>query len=153
MGKMLSEVEWSYIAGLIDADGAIMALIERHKEKRFGFRVRIEIKLTQKQPEILNWFKEKLQTGSVRKNRTTFDWLTRDQKEISRLLTLLYPFLRIKKEQAKLALEIINTPVKTKKDLLEKTHLADSLSLVNPRSRNRRKNFAVMVEDCISPND
>ena len=46
MGKILSEVERAYLAGLIDGDGGIMALIEHHKEKKFRFRVRIEMRLT-----------------------------------------------------------------------------------------------------------
>ena len=41
VGKDATEVERAYLAGLIDADGAIMAVIERHKETKFRFRVRI----------------------------------------------------------------------------------------------------------------
>ena len=78
MGKVLSEVQRAYIAGLIDADGAIMALIEHHTEKKFKFRVRIEVKLSQKEPFILNWLKDELGIGNVKRNRTTSDWLTRD---------------------------------------------------------------------------
>ena len=153
MGKMISEVERAYIAGLIDADGAIMALIERHQEKKFGFRVRIQVKLTQKDPFILRWIKDKLKIGNVRSNRTTFDWLTRDQNEISRLLKLLQKFLIIKKKQAEMALQILATPIDSKKDLLKAARLADTLSFSNPRSKNRRKNFATKIEEIISPND
>ena len=145
MGKMISEVKRSYIAGLIDADGAIMALIERHQEKNFGFRVRVEVKLTQKQADILHWVQAQLGVGRVRRNRTTYDWITRDQKDISRLLGLLYPFLRVKKKQAAMALKIIDSSIKTKSDLVKIARLADALSLGNPRSRNRRKNFAAMI--------
>ena len=153
MVKMLSEVQRAYIAGLIDADGAIMALIERHPQKRFKFRVRVEMKLTQKQTPILRWLKSKLALGSIKKNRTTFDWLTRDQQEIQSLLTSLLPFLKVKRRQAEIALRIIATSVNSKKDLLKVARLADALSINNPRSRNRRKNFAAMVEDSIYPND
>jgi len=41
VGKKCSEVEKAYIAGFLDADGAIMAFIEPHREKRFGFCVRV----------------------------------------------------------------------------------------------------------------
>jgi hypothetical protein len=92
VGKILSKVERAYISGLIDADGAIMALIEHHSEKRFKFRVRIEMRLTQKEPHILKWIRRKLLIGKVRTNRTTFDWLTRDQKEIYKLLKFYSPF-------------------------------------------------------------
>jgi hypothetical protein len=150
---MLSEVIRAYIAGLIDADGAIMALIERHQEKKFGFRVRIEVKLTQKNPDILRWMQSTLMIGGIKRNRTTFDWLTRDQKQISFLLRLLHPFLRIKKKQAEMALEIIDAPINSQQDLLKNARLADTLSLGNPRSKNRRKNFAAKIQENISPND
>ena len=153
VGKMISEVDCAYIAGLIDADGAIMALIERHREKKFGFRVRIEVKLTQKDPFILKWINSKSGIGGVRQNRTTFDWLTRDQKEILTFLNSLLPFLKIKKRQAELALRIIMTKVNSKKDLLKVAQLADTLSASNPRSKNRRVNFATKIEEIISPND
>lgn len=48
VGKGCSEVDRAYIAGLFDCDGAIMASIESHKEKKYGFRVRVILKLTQK---------------------------------------------------------------------------------------------------------
>ena len=48
MGRILSEADRAYLAGLIDADGAIMASIEKHREKKFGFRVRVTLKITQK---------------------------------------------------------------------------------------------------------
>jgi len=153
VGKVLSEVERAYIAGLIDADGAIMALIEHHKEKRFRFRVRIELKVTQKQTNILDWLQKVTGLGRVRKNRTTFDWLTRNQDEIYDFLKQLLPYLKIKSEQAKFALMIISRKVHSEENLLEIARLADTLSTFNPRSRNRRKNFATMIEESISPND
>ena len=73
VGKGCSEVDRAYLAGLFDCDGAIMATIESHKEKKFGFRVRIILQVTQKKPKILQWIYGMLGVGSVRKNRTTYD--------------------------------------------------------------------------------
>ena len=36
VGKTIPEVHKAYLAGFIDGDGAIMALLERHAAKRFG---------------------------------------------------------------------------------------------------------------------
>ena len=47
VGKISNEAGRAYLAGLIDGDGAIMATIEKHSEKKIGFRVRLEIKITQ----------------------------------------------------------------------------------------------------------
>ena len=41
VGKTIPEVNKAYLAGFLDGDGAIMALLERHPAKRFGFRVRV----------------------------------------------------------------------------------------------------------------
>ena len=145
VGKGLSKVERAYLAGLIDADGAIMAIIEPHREKRFRFRVRLIVKLTQKRPDILQWIKQETQLGRVRTNRTTFDWLIRDQNEIRVLLKSLLPFLRIKRKQAEIALKIADISIESKKNLIRVARLADTLSINNPRSRRRRKNFATMI--------
>jgi hypothetical protein len=91
VGKILSEADRAYLAGLIDCDGAIMALIEPHREKKYKFRVRIVIKFSQKKKEILEWLKHRC-GGRIRKNRTTFDWILRDQKTIYYFLNRLLPF-------------------------------------------------------------
>lgn len=84
VGKRCSEVERAYVAGFLDADGAIMAIIERHREKRFGFRIRVMLKITQRDRSILDWMHTKLGVGRVRANRfgdlrQTFDLHILDQ--------------------------------------------------------------------------
>ena len=64
MGKMNSEVDQAYLAGLIDGDGAIMATIEKHSEKKFGFRVRVEVKITQKESNVLSLLVKKYKIES-----------------------------------------------------------------------------------------
>ena len=73
VGKILSAVDRAYAAGFLDADGAIMASIERHHEKKFGFRVRVIIKVTQRDRKILDWFLKKFKNGSIQKNRRAYD--------------------------------------------------------------------------------
>ena len=82
VGKKLSVADRAYSAGFLDADGAIMATIERHKEKKFGFRVRVTLKITQRKKDILDWFLETFGVGYIRKNRTTYDWIVRDQRMV-----------------------------------------------------------------------
>lgn len=158
VGKRCSEVERAYIAGFLDADGAVMALIERHQEKRFGFRVRIALKFTQRDPVILKWIQRKIKIGRVRVNgldtvRQAFDLHILDQKHAHTLLVALLPYIRVKKRQAMHALKIIRHPIKSKNDLLYVARLADTLSQFNVRSKNRRKNFASKIQEHFSPND
>ena len=153
VGKEFAEVERAYIAGFLDADGAIMALIEKHSEKHFGYRVRIAVKITQRDRKILDWFCGKWRKGSVKKNRTAFDWITRDQKIAKVILTVLLPYLKVKKKQAEIALKILNSELRVRSDLIKVARLADALSKFNVRSKNRRKNFATMIQAGTSPND
>lgn len=146
MGKMYIEVDRAYLAGLIDGDGAIMATIERHSEKKFGWRVRIEIKITQKEAVILRFLCRKYQVGNVRVNRTTYDWIIRNQDDARMILGLISPYSLAKKRQIQFAMKILNASVKSKADLVSVARLADALSKHNVRSKDRRKNYAAMIK-------
>ena len=145
VGKNCIEVDRAYLAGLIDADGAIMALIEPHREKKFHFRVRMMIKITQKKKEDLLFLLPMLGIGSIRANRTTHDWILRDQKQISHVLSLIRPYSRMKRRQIDIAHTILRLRIGNRKDLLRAAQLADTLSRFNVRSKNRRKNYATMI--------
>ena len=153
VGKRCSVADRAYCAGLIDGDGAIMALIEPHSEKKFRFRVRIELKITQKHVRDLAFLTNLLGCGSVRKNRTTCDWITRDQKSVLRVLSLIAPYSKMKQRQIHIAIEIIQTPIREFADLKRVARLADALSKFNVRSKLRRKNYATMIQEHFSPND
>jgi hypothetical protein len=158
VGKSCSEVERAYIAGFLDADGAIMAVIEKHKEKRFRFRVRVALKVTQRDREILDWIQCTLRAGIVRANRLgdtrqTFDLHIRDRSDVRKILKMLMPHLRVKIAQARIAIQILDSDIKSKQDLIRIARLADSLSRFNVRSKNRRKNLVSKIQEHLSPND
>ena len=153
VGKECAEVDRAYLAGLIDGDGAIMAIIEPHSEKKFRFRVRIELKVTQKYKEDLFCMEELLGCGKIRTNRTVCDWITRDQQQILRILSYIRPYSRMKRRQIDFAQEIIETPIRKFRDLMRRARLADALSKFNVRSKNRRKNYAAMIKAHPSSND
>ena len=154
MRKISSEVNYAYISGFIDGDGAIMACIEKHAEKKFGFRIRIYIKINQNNYKMLNWCKSVTGMGNIRNVRgNEYEWLVRNQMEARALLPLLVPYLKIKKRQATLAMRILKAKIKSTKKLLKIATLADALSKLNIRSQGRRKNFMSMIQESISPND
>ena len=158
VGKRCTEVERAYIAGFLDADGAIMAVIEPHLGKRYGFRVRVSLKVTQHDRKILDWIRHKIGVGIVRANRfgthrQTFDLHIRDQARVGETLDLLMPYMRVKRKQAQIALRILFSSRTTKKEILKVARLADTLSKFNVRSKNRRKNFAAKVQVHLSSND
>ncbi len=146
MGKIYSEVDRAYLAGFIDGDGAIMATIERHGEKKFGWRVRIEIKITQKEAVILRFLCQKYRVGNVRANRTTYDWIVRNQEDARMILGLISPYSLAKKRQIQIALKILDIRIEKKAHLVSVARLADALSEYNVRSKDRRKNYATMIK-------
>ncbi len=146
VGKFRSEVDRAYLAGLLDGDGAIMATIERHREKRFGFRVRVEVKITQHDRNDVGWIPRLVGAGYIRQNRQTYEWIVRDQSAVAALLASLAPFVRGKKKQVALALRIVRTPIRTRAVLQRVARLADTLSSHNVRSKLRRKNYAAMIQ-------
>jgi len=158
VGKKFSEAELAYITGFLDADGAIMACIELHSGKRFRFRVRVSIKITQHDRQILDWIQRILNAGIVRANRLgdksqTFDLHIRDRNEVHKILMRIRPYLRVKHRQADIALKILNQNSDSKSNLIKNARLADALSRFNVRSKNRRKNFVSKIKEYFSPND
>jgi len=145
VGKNYSEAELAYASGFIDADGAIMACIEKHNEKKFGFRVRVVLKVSQKEIMIIQWFQDTFKLGNIRKNQTIYDWQIQNQKDCLQMLQIFLPHIRVKKRQAEIAINILQTSVDTRKNLIHVAGLADALSRFNVRSKNRRRNFVSMI--------
>ena len=153
MRKLVSKVQRAYLAGFIDGDGAIMAFIEKHSEKRFGFRVRTEIKITQTHEKDVLWIKQLTGIGYIRKNVRAYEWIIRDQKAVKWFAEIITPYVHGKKKQLEYLEKIFMHPNNTKDDLIKTAHLADTLSSFNVRSKNRRKNYATMIQETNSPND
>ena len=155
VGKESSEADRAYLSGFLDGDGAIMAVVEKHQEKKFGFRVRIIIKISQRDREPLMWFKDKFGVGSIRSNTRSFDWIIRNQIDAEKVLDLIMPYVKAKRKQTKIAKKLLelNQKVNSKEEFLVVARLADSLSKFNVRSKNRRKNGSIMVEEFFSRND
>ena len=153
VGKKFAEVERAYLAGLIDGDGCIMATIEKHSEKKFGYRIRVEVKITQKESILLNELFRKYKMGRVARNRSTFDWIVRDKIDGRYLLEFIRPYTKSKRDQVDIALQILAMSDSTCAQLLKAARLADALSKFNVRSKNRRKNYATMIKADFSSND
>lgn len=153
VGKGCSEVNRAYLAGVFDCDGAVMAWIEPHREKKFRFRVRVCLQITQKRQDLLRWVQTALGVGAIRQNRATYDWELKDQHQCRDLLLLLRPYMRGKSRQVSIALQILSKTVSTREDLIAVAQLADTLSSYNVRSFGRRKNYVTKIQEHTSSND
>ena len=150
---MCAEVDRAYLAGLIDGDGCIMATIERHSEKKFGFRVRISVKITQKESNLVSSLAKQFGMGKIRRNRTTFDWVIRNKDDVLKILNVINPYTKSKIKQVMLARRILSSSDATEQGLIKMARLADSLARFNVRSKERRTNFVSMIKAPISSND
>ena len=153
VGKKISEDEKAYLAGLIDADGAIMALIENNKDLKFKFRVRIVVKVSMNNDKVINWIGQHFELGFIVKNRRSYEWIVKDQVSVWKILGLISKYLIGKADQLELALKILEYKPRSKEDFLKICKLADALSNLNIRSKNRRKNNAITVKEYFSRND
>ncbi len=153
VGKGYSAVNRAYLAGFFDADGAIMACIEKHAEKKFRFRVRLFIKITQKTPLVLEKFKQELGFGRIRLNRHVYDYDLQDQQLIYQFIDLITPYVFVKRPQLRLAKQILDTKIENLETLIQVAQLADTLSGYNVRSSTRRRNYTSKIQEYFSSND
>ncbi len=145
----MSSEEKSYIAGFLDGDGCIMAQLVKHKDYVFGFQVRVSIVFYQKtnHQEILSWLKSMLNLGYIRhRNDGMTEYTIVGLKEVREILTLLSPFLRLKKVLAQEVLKLIRSyPLKmTPKELVRLSKLVDKTAKFN--YSKKRTNTSVSVE-------
>lgn len=153
VGKKLAEVDRAYLAGIFDADGALMACIEHHNEKKFKFRVRMFVKIAQKNEAFLQEIQKQLEWGKVRLNRNVYEYDIKDQNHIREFIDLIHPYSRLKQRQLEYGLQILSTPIISQENLTEVARLADTLSSLNVRSNGRRKNFYTKIQAYFSSND
>lgn len=108
MPRTPTDLELAYLAGMIDADGYI-TIQRRRREGKVYFGVKVGIAGTRREPHDLA---AELFGGSVnaysakkRKHRPQFQW-SRFGADAAEVITLIRPYLRIKREQARIALEM-----------------------------------------------
>ena len=101
----------AYIAGFLDGDGSIFFQLIRKKDYCLGFQVRTSIAFYQKteNEQILLWLKQQFLSGYIRRRKTGIsDYTIVESKEVRRILELLEPYVRLKKEHVRLGLEILS---------------------------------------------
>lgn len=118
----MEEVKLAYIAGILDGEGSIM--IQKQASKSFmaqraksgcfhpHYAPAVRIGMLDKEP--LDLIVETTLIGYVyqeklyHRKRPMYRWMARSKNDISKFLTLVLPYLLVKKKQAELCLKFVN---------------------------------------------
>jgi len=126
----------AYIAGFLDGDGSIFFQIVPRKDYKQKFQVRSSVAFYQKTEfkEILEWLKSIFEAGYIRHRKTGIsDYTIVESKEVRKILTLLKPYVRLKRKQVDLGLLILDRleNKKSDEDFLEICKLVDKFKELN----------------------
>ncbi len=148
----MSNEEKAYIAGFLDGDGSIMAQLVSRKDYKLGYQIRVSCVFYQKSThqDFLLWLKEQLGYGYVRRrNDGMSEYTIVGLREAAHVLTVLYPFLRLKKALANDVLNLIRQHPTQRKmtasQLISLSHLVDKTADFN-YSKKRTITSAVVID-------
>lgn len=131
--QLWSECDKAYIAGAVDSDGTISS----SSRKNYRYPI-FEFKGCSKLPIVLA---EEFGISTVRKvpkEPGCFAWNITDQKELLKFLLSIEPYLRLKKNEANIALRMLELLIaKSEKNWKEETtKLSKRLSEIKENRRN-----------------
>ena len=144
----------AYIAGFLDGDGSIFFQIVPRSDYKQKFQIRTSIGFYQDTTnvKILEWIKEQIGSGYIRHRKTGIsDYVIVESKEVKKILKLLQPYVKLKKEHVELGLEIISKleNKKSNEDFLEICKLVDRFKDLN-YSKKRTITYET-VNESLSP--
>lgn len=143
----MDNIKWSYTAGLFDGEGTFtISSLKRNELPDYVFA---EIYITNTNQEVMSWLKDNF-GGSIRLSRRLgknwkdcYKWFL-PAKRRKEFITKILPYLIIKKNQAKLLLELFTLMENQKASLrgkngltLEESKLRQDI-LVKVKSYNKR---------------
>src|SRR5882672_6937069 len=132
----LSQLDAAYIAGFLDGDGSIYVRLKPNATYRYGFQIAPNIIFYQSQKELL--FLETIQkiigAGYIRLRKDGIaEFTIGDTQTMRDLISYLEPHLRLKKKQANLLIQILDTRenIKSRGDFLKVAKLIDRYKTLN----------------------
>jgi len=108
----MREEEKAYIAGFLEGDGCIMLQLVYRHDYVLGYQIRASIVFYQKQQYrwFLSWLQDQFNgVGYIRnRNDGMSEYTIVGITDVKNVLTVLSPYLRMKKPQAELTLKVIS---------------------------------------------
>jgi len=106
----VNNTDLAYIAGFLDGDGSIMLQLHRQDRGKEIFRIKTVICFYQdsRYHEFIKWIQQEFQCGYVyTRNDHISELRIEGFQRVFEVLEKLYPYLRLKKKQAALLIELI----------------------------------------------
>jgi hypothetical protein len=143
MFKSISSTKKSYLAGFLDADGSIYVQAKPNKTYRFGFQIVSYIVFYQssKDADAFSRVCSLIKFGHKRLRKDgIIEHIISKQDEIVPFISLIEPYVIMKKPQLKLLKKIIHLKLKVqgKKDFIKLINLIDNFRELN-YSKKRKK--------------
>ena len=131
--KMITEQEKAYIAGFLDGDGCILLQLVKNSDYKYGFTVRTSVCFYQKKTKhwFLIWLRKKFGNGYIiHRNDNMSVYTITGFNDTENVIKTLYPYLIIKKNLAKICLDVISNyrSIETKDDFIKVSMLIDKTS-------------------------
>jgi len=102
----------AYIAGFLEGDGCVMLQLVYRHDYKLGYQIRASVVFYQKQQYrwFLSWLQDQFESiGYIRKrNDGMSEYTIVGIEGVKKVLTMLLPYLRMKKPQAELTLKVIS---------------------------------------------
>jgi len=139
--------KWAYIAGYLDGNGCIDGKIIRDKTLKRKWKILLSISFIQN----LNrkWFIEQLYNDInmgyiLDRSDKNLELIIKSKNQIKDLIKKLQPYLKLKKAQANLMIEILNKNIETDEEFIEVCKMIDKFGYLN-ESKNI-KYTSIIVE-------
>ncbi len=134
--KQLTSLDLAYFAGVVDGDGCVNAQIVRRHDYLLKFQIRVTVTVFQK--SIRHWFVLHLQkeigSGTVRKRPDGMsEYALVSKSSVKEFLEAVLPYLRLKKKQAQLVIQIIENLSKSQdpQAFLKLCEMVDTIADLN----------------------
>jgi hypothetical protein len=134
----LTELEFAYLAGFIDGDGSIIAQIVKEEDEVYKHRIRVSVVFYQPKDKhwFMLWLKQRLKYGTLRiRNDGISEYTITGSNPVKTLLLRLKPYIKLKKTQLTLVLEILEKKqsVKSAEEFLTLCKLVDKTQTYTPQ--------------------
>lgn len=126
----------AYLAGFLDADRSIYVRLKPNSTYRYDYQVAPSVVFFQKdtEKEFLNKLQKQVKLGYLRYRKDgIIEYTIGDRESIRKIIEITLPYLRLKKKQAQLMLNILDysKSVNSAQDFLELAKLIDKFEKLN----------------------